>query len=96
MYGAERDPRTKNTDEEKDKFQFAAVQLFIDAKKPILGICRGEQLVNNVFGGTTIQHMDEGWHKLDRKVRIAEGSWLYDLLGNEAGIRTPVASGFDG
>ncbi|MBE6019773.1 MAG: gamma-glutamyl-gamma-aminobutyrate hydrolase family protein [Clostridiales bacterium] len=84
MYGAERDPRTKNTDEEKDKFQFAAVQLFIDAKKPILGICRGEQLVNNVFGGTTIQHMDEGWHKLDRKVRIAEGSWLYDLLGNEA------------
>lgn len=84
MYGAEKDPRTKNTDIEKDEFQFEAVKMFIKAKKPILGICRGEQLVNNVLGGTTIQHMDEGWHKEDRTVRIAEGTWLYGLLGSEA------------
>lgn len=86
MYGAERDPTTKNTDKTKDEFQFAAVQMYIDAKKPILGICRGEQLVNNVLGGTTIQDMDEGWHKEYRTVRIAEGTWLYDLLGNEASV----------
>lgn len=84
MYGAERQPETKNTNIKKDKFQFAAVRMFIDAQKPVLGICRGEQLVNNVLGGTTIQHMQEGWHKLDRTVRIAEGTWLYDLLGKEA------------
>ena len=84
MYGAERQPETKDTDIEKDKFQFAAVQMFIDAEKPVLGICRGEQLVNNVLGGTTIQHMDDGWHKKNRAVKIAEGTWLYDMYGTEA------------
>ncbi len=84
MYGAERQPETKDTDIEKDKFQFAVVQSFIDEEKPVLGICRGEQLVNNVLGGTTIQHMEDGWHKLNRPVRIAEGSWLYDMFGTEA------------
>ena len=84
MYGAERHPKTKDTDIDKDRFQFAAVQMFIEAEKPVLGICRGEQLINNVLGGTTIQHMDEGWHKEYMTVRIAEGTWLYDLLGTEA------------
>lgn len=84
MYGAERQPETKDTDIEKDRFQFAAVQMFVDAEKPVLGICRGEQLVNNVLGGTTIQHMEDGWHKKNRPVIIAEGTWLYDMYGTEA------------
>lgn len=84
MYGAEKQPETKNTDIEKDKFQFSAVQQYVEAGKPVLGICRGEQLVNNVMGGTTIQHMQDGWHKYNRMVNIAEGSWLYDTLGPEA------------
>ena len=83
MYGAERQPETTHTNKEKDEFQFAAVRMYADAGKPVLGICRGEQLVNNVFGGTTIQHMPEGWHKYERNVRIAEGTWLYDVLGSE-------------
>lgn len=83
MYGAERQPETKNTDIEKDEFQFEAVRMYAEAGKPVLGICRGEQLVNNVFGGTTIQHMPEGWHKYERTVIIAENSWLYNLLGEE-------------
>ena len=83
MYGAEQQPETTNTDIEKDKFQFEAVRMYAEAGKPVLGICRGEQLVNNVFGGTTIQDMPEGWHKYERNVKIAEGSWLYDLMGPE-------------
>ncbi len=84
MYGAERDPATKDTDIDKDKFQFAAVEKFVEAEKPILGICRGMQLLNNVLGGTTIQDMPDGWHKKYRYVTIAEGTWMYDLLGKEA------------
>ena len=87
MYGAEKQPETTDTDIEKDKFQFAAVRMYADAGKPVLGICRGEQLVNNVFGGTTIQHMPEGWHKKRRDVKIAEGTWLFNLLGNEASTK---------
>ena len=84
MYGAERDPATTDTDIEKDRFQFAAVEMYAEAGKPVLGICRGMQLVNNVLGGTTIQDMPDGWHKKDRYVTIAEGTWMYDLLGREA------------
>ena len=83
MYGAEQQPETKNTDIEKDKLQFEAVRMYADAGKPVLGICRGGQLVNNVFGGTTIQDMPEGWHTEEMTVRIAEGSWLYDVYGPE-------------
>lgn len=81
MYGAEKDPTTTDTDIVKDEFQFEAVRMYVDAGKPVLGICRGEQLVNNVMGGTTIQDMEEGWHKRDREIVIAEGTWLYDLMG---------------
>ena len=84
MYGAERDPATTGTDIDKDRFQFAAVEMYAEAGKPVLGICRGMQLVNNVFGGTTIQDMPDGWHKRDRYVTIAQGTWMYDLLGREA------------
>jgi len=83
MYDAERDPTTTDTDPVKDEFQFEAVRMYIEAGKPVLGICRGEQLVNNVLGGTTIQDMPEGWHKRDRTVRIAEGTLCYDLFGTE-------------
>lgn len=84
VYGAEQDPTTKDTNLEKDEFQLSAVMRFADAGKPVLGICRGEQLVNNAFGGTTIQDMPEGWHKKDCDIRIAEGSWLYDQFGRNA------------
>ena len=84
MYGAERDPATKDTDIDKDKFQFAAVEKYVEAEKPILGVCRGMQLLNNVLGGTTIQDMPDGWHKKYRYVTIAEGTWMYALLGKEA------------
>lgn len=35
-----------------DKMEIALVRNFMKAKKPILGICRGAQLVNVVLGGT--------------------------------------------
>lgn len=81
VYGAERDKHTYKTNLKKDKLQIAAVQMFRDAGKPVLGVCRGEQLVNVALGGTIDQHIP-GWHKNYRDVRIQEGTWLYDLLGD--------------
>ncbi len=82
VYGAERDKHTYGTDLEKDKMQINAIKKFVEAKKPILGICRGEQVLNVAFGGTINQHIP-GWHKLYRDVVIQEGSWLYEAFGEK-------------
>ncbi len=65
----------------KDRLQIYAVKKFMKAKKPILGICRGEQIINVALGGTLRQnisgHMDR-W----KKVRFKKGTWLYGLYGS--------------
>lgn len=40
-----------------DKAEIAAIQLSARLRKPLLGICRGHQLINVAFGGTLIQHL---------------------------------------
>lgn len=45
-------------DYERDKAEIAVAKEFIRLGKPILGICRGHQLINVLFGGTLYQHID--------------------------------------
>ena len=54
LYGEE-NQGSKNLDRELDELQLAVVDAAVKAKKPILAICRGMQLVNIYFGGTIIQ-----------------------------------------
>ena len=35
------------------------LRAYLDAGKPVLGICRGHQLINVFFGGTLYQHLPE-------------------------------------
>ena len=42
-----------------DDMEFALFQSFMQRKKPILGICRGIQLINVALGGTLIQDVEE-------------------------------------
>ncbi len=55
-YGKERIPQ-ETIDDELDAIQFAVLDRFLRAGKPVLGICRGHQLLNVAFGGTLIQHL---------------------------------------
>lgn len=80
IYGAERDEHTYGTNIEIDKLQIKAVKLFVKAEKPVLGVCRGCQLVNVAMGGTINQHIP-GWHKNYRTVKIDRSSWLYPKIG---------------
>ena len=42
-------------DPQRDTYEKALVQAFVGAGKPVLGICRGLQLLNVAFGGTLYQ-----------------------------------------
>lgn len=45
-------------DDELDALQFAVLDAFIKAKKPVLGICRGHQCIAVYFGIPLIQHLN--------------------------------------
>lgn len=42
-------------DRVRDEYEKALVKAFVDAGKPVFGICRGLQLINVAFGGTLLQ-----------------------------------------
>ncbi|MCS0636156.1 gamma-glutamyl-gamma-aminobutyrate hydrolase family protein [Streptomyces sp. LP05-1] len=57
-YGAERDPRTGPVAAERDVWELALIDAALAAGVPVLGICRGMQLLNVALGGTLLQHLD--------------------------------------
>ncbi|WNI25745.1 gamma-glutamyl-gamma-aminobutyrate hydrolase family protein [Streptomyces sp. ITFR-16] len=57
-YGAGRDPRTGPPAPERDAWEAALIGAALDSDTPLLGICRGMQLLNVAFGGTLTQHLD--------------------------------------
>jgi putative glutamine amidotransferase len=56
-YGAERDPKTGPTYPERDDFEISLVRAAIAQDVPVLGICRGMQLLNVALGGTLVQDL---------------------------------------
>jgi putative glutamine amidotransferase len=56
-YGAEREPGTEATYRERDEFEIALVHGALERGLPILGICRGMQLINVALGGSLDQDL---------------------------------------
>lgn len=42
-------------DPERDRYELDLLEIFFQMKKPVLGICRGQQLINVAMGGTLYQ-----------------------------------------
>jgi putative glutamine amidotransferase len=94
-YGAVASPLSVEIDPDRDHIEFQLARWAIEDDKPLLGICRGNQLLNVALGGTLIQDIgtevpttirhdgpDDAWfirHAHD--VQVARGSRLYDALG---------------
>ncbi|MFD5079147.1 gamma-glutamyl-gamma-aminobutyrate hydrolase family protein [Streptomyces sp. NPDC058371] len=57
-YGAERSPRTGPPAAERDAWELALIEAALASGTPLLGICRGMQLLNVALGGTLVQHLD--------------------------------------
>lgn len=58
-------------DPERDAFEFALARAFLARNKPILGICRGCQVLNCLLGGSLYQDLPEqlGVIHLDSRIR---------------------------
>lgn len=48
-----------NIDRQRDAVEFALLKAFVDAGKPVLGICKGHQVINVFFGGSLYQDLPE-------------------------------------
>ena len=48
---------SRNIDEARDEAEFALLKAYVEAGKPVMGICRGLQLINVFFGGSLHQHI---------------------------------------
>jgi putative glutamine amidotransferase len=57
-YGAEPHPRTGPPARERDAWELALIEATLVSGTPLLGICRGMQLLNVALGGTLVQHLE--------------------------------------
>jgi len=58
-YGARPDPATGTTDPERDRFEIALGSRALERDLPLLGVCRGMQMLNVAAGGTLEQHVPD-------------------------------------
>ena len=104
-YHCDRHDLCGRTDPPRDTVELAFARWAIEDAKPVLGVCRGMQVVNVAAGGTLVQDCSEqfpgsikhdsypgaGWARdhLAHPVRIAEGSRLHQFFG---ALEAPVNS----
>lgn len=80
LYGEEPDARLGRVDPELDRFELGLVKLAWERGMPVLGICRGQQIVNVALGGSLHQHVpghdvrDRPRHHLAHAVELEGGS----------------------
>ena len=94
FYGQE-NTASHGVDPDLDRREFAVIDAFLAAGKPILGICRGHQILNVALGGTLIQHLptadDHAWTEQgDRAhpVTSEEGTFLRELYGSRFSVNS--------
>lgn len=85
-------------DADRDEFELALADQILSATIPVLGICRGMQILNVATGGTLVTHIPDVFgeqvtHRLDHPrrptkhdVQIASNSRLANILGTEATV----------
>ncbi len=83
-------------DERRDEFEFQLLRYTLNRPMPLLGVCRGLQLINVFHGGTLIPDIPS-WGKFDHATKLPDGkerdhtiyvdnhSQLYGIIGQSEG-----------
>ena len=88
-YGAKPHPETKNTWPERDRFEIALGTRALERDMPVLGICRGMEMLNVIQGGTLNQHLGLELHRhtpgvfTDHRVEFQPGSLAARVVGSD-------------
>jgi putative glutamine amidotransferase len=59
FYGEQRDDKVGDTDPELDETELTLFRQARERRLPILGICRGQQVINVAMGGSLVQHLED-------------------------------------
>ncbi|MEG0708729.1 MAG: gamma-glutamyl-gamma-aminobutyrate hydrolase family protein [Longicatena sp.] len=80
-FNAQKDGNGTYYDNAMDSFDFLCLDAFYKQDKPILGICRGMQLINVYFQGNLKQHIDMSTHAPHNlhEISIVKDTWLSKL-----------------
>lgn len=96
LYGEEPHPETTGLRPERDAAEVPLMKAALDRDVPLLGICRGMQVLSVVRGGSLVQHLpDAVGHERHRPapgtygmhdVRLEPGSLAHRLLGDHVSV----------
>lgn len=99
LWGEEPQCGIGRVDQARDVWEIALCRLFVQAQKPILGICRGMQVMNIALGGDVCQDISARadvlchqqtsargttWHTM----QFVQGSRLAELLGTKTEVNS--------
>ncbi len=95
-YGEDIDTtRCESIDFRRDSLEYALIEYALNIQMPILGICRGEQILNVYFGGSLYQdiptdqasnighrftHIDSSYHQ----IQVVTDGLLYEICGSNS------------
>jgi putative glutamine amidotransferase len=91
-YGQEPHPTVQWVDPVRDEFELEVVRYAFDRDRPLLGVCRGAQVLNVAAGGTLVQdlasqhpnlasHTQDQLHTVTHAVELAPATRLRAAIG---------------
>ena len=93
-YGAQRHPETALVSPERDAFELALTRRAVERDLPVLGVCRGMQVLNVAFGGTLLQHLPEHFgHAAHRRVAGSFDGADHDVRLTDGSLAARAAGG---